>query len=327
MRVLVLGGNRYIGLHLVRELARRGHEVTVANSHEVELPAGVDRIHVDRRLPGALVDALRDQACEFDVIYDNTSYQPSDVAPLVELLRGRVAHYVFTSSAAVYRRSWIQPVGEGSRRHDPADTDPRKSYGVGKVGCEELLLSEHRNSGFPATVLRVSHTIGPMSPLVTREPVFFERLRTGRPIPIPGDGFSVVHLVDVADVADCMASIAAKHASFGQAYNIAGPELASVLGCVRLMAEAAGVEPDVVHVPLDVARQLSTPLVHWGEAIMGPTMLSTAKLRDEMGWVPATGLREAYRRSFEWWSGGGRERYDYDFAHDDRVLARLAGIQ
>jgi len=44
MRVLVLGGNRYIGLSLVRELARCGFEVTVANSHETELPPGVRRI-------------------------------------------------------------------------------------------------------------------------------------------------------------------------------------------------------------------------------------------------------------------------------------------
>ena len=44
MRVLVLGGNRYIGLSLVRELARCGFEVTVANSHETELPPGVRRV-------------------------------------------------------------------------------------------------------------------------------------------------------------------------------------------------------------------------------------------------------------------------------------------
>ena len=49
MRALVLGGNRYIGLHLVRELARRGFDVTVMNSHEVPLPARLPRRHGPRR--------------------------------------------------------------------------------------------------------------------------------------------------------------------------------------------------------------------------------------------------------------------------------------
>lgn len=51
MRVLVTGGNRYIGQDLVFELAAAGHEVTVINSHEGPLPAGAKRIHCDRTRP------------------------------------------------------------------------------------------------------------------------------------------------------------------------------------------------------------------------------------------------------------------------------------
>ena len=58
MRALVTGGNRYIGLDLVFELAKRGHEVTVINSHEAPMPAGARRIHCDRTQPGALTAAL-----------------------------------------------------------------------------------------------------------------------------------------------------------------------------------------------------------------------------------------------------------------------------
>ena len=53
MRALVTGGNRYIGLHLLQELVARGHEVTVVNSHEADIPVEVRRIHCDRRVPGA----------------------------------------------------------------------------------------------------------------------------------------------------------------------------------------------------------------------------------------------------------------------------------
>ena len=52
---------------------------------------------------------------------------------MVELFTGRIQHFVFTSSSAVYRRSFVQPVLETFRTHDPDDADPRKAYGVGKV--------------------------------------------------------------------------------------------------------------------------------------------------------------------------------------------------
>src|SRR5437879_6627615 len=75
LRALVLGGNRYIGRHLVGELAAAGHEVTVINSHPSPLPAGVRRWHADRRVPGVLEEALSPHRDEFDIIYDNTAYQ------------------------------------------------------------------------------------------------------------------------------------------------------------------------------------------------------------------------------------------------------------
>src|SRR5689334_12460495 len=199
MRALVTGGNRYIGLHLVFELARQGHEVTVANSHEAPLPDGARRIHVDRQVPGALADALAPVRDDFDIVYDNTSYRVADLEPVVETFDGRVQQLVFTSSVAAYKRSWVQPVREDSPRHARDDPHPGKAYGVGKVNCEDHLQALYEESGLPATSLRVTHTIGPNTPLVTREPIFFKRLEEGRPVLIPGDGFPFVHLVHVQD--------------------------------------------------------------------------------------------------------------------------------
>src|SRR3989442_12819430 len=84
MRVLVLGGNRYIGLHLVFELARRGHDVTVVNSHVAPLPDGARRLHGDRRVPRVLREGLEPHKDEFDVVFDNTAYAVADLEALVE---------------------------------------------------------------------------------------------------------------------------------------------------------------------------------------------------------------------------------------------------
>jgi nucleoside-diphosphate-sugar epimerase len=242
---------------------------------------------------------------------------------MVDLFAGRVQHLVFTSSVAVYRRSFVQPVLESSPTHAAGDPDPRKAYGVGKVECEQYLLDQHRLTGLPVTCLRVSHTIGPKSPLATREPAFFRRLELGRPILIPGEGFPFVHLVHVQDVADLMASVVGDERAAGQTYNVAGSEVSSVYGCIRLMARAVGVEPHIVHVPLEVARGARPPLVHWGEALVGGAMFSIDKALAELDWRPRFGLEDAYRDSYAWFDAGGRDRYDFDFTADDELLARL----
>jgi nucleoside-diphosphate-sugar epimerase len=312
-------------LHLVFELARQGHEVTVANSHEAPLPEGARRIHVDRQQPGALAEALAPVRDTFDIVYDNTSYRVADIEPVVEAFDGRVQQLVFTSSVAAYKRSWIQPVHEDSPRHAPDDPHPGKAYGVGKVNCEDYLQALHEETGLPATSLRVTHTIGPNTPLVTREPIFFKRLEEKRPVLIPADGFPFVHLVHVQDVARLMVSLAGNARVIGQSYNVAGADYTSVLGSIRLMAEAAGVEPNIVHVPLDIARRQNPPLIHWGEGVLGGTVYSIDKALTDLDWTPSFTLAEAYADSYAWFDREGRDKFDYDalLARDDELLNSL----
>jgi nucleoside-diphosphate-sugar epimerase len=318
-----MGGNRYIGLNLVFELARQGHDVTIMNSHEAPMPEGARRLHGDRQVPGTITEVLGPHRDDFDVVFDNTAYHVQDLEPMVELFAGRVQHFAFTSSVAVYRRTFVQPVLETFRTHDRRDTAPVKAYGVGKVQCEQYLDGLFKEHGFPCTVFRVAHTIGPRSPLPSREPIYFERLTRGRPILIPGEGFPFVNLIHVADVATLMASIIGNRAALGQIYNVSGAEYTSVLGCVRMMAAAAGTEAEIIHVPLELARQLGAPLMHWHEGLNGGSVYSIDKARRDLDWMPRFGLEAGYRDSYDWWASEGRDRYEYDFSLDDEVLALL----
>jgi nucleoside-diphosphate-sugar epimerase len=321
MRALVLGGNRYIGLNLVFELARQGHDVTVINSHEAAMPDGARRFHADRQVPGELVAALADLGDDFDIIYDNTAYHVSDLEPVVAAFRDRSPQLVFTSSTAVYRRSYVHPIVETFARHPAGSDDPRKAYGVGKVECEDYLLGLAEI--MPVTVLRVGHTIGPMSPLGSREPSFFARLEQGRPIPIPAEGFPFVQLVHVADVARAMVAVAGNERTAGQVYNVNGAEVASIHGMVVLMARAVGVAPNIVNVPIEIARQARVPLVHWGEGLVGGSIFSIDKALADLDWAPQFGLEDAYRDSYRWFATEGRSRYEFDFSADDAILEQL----
>jgi nucleoside-diphosphate-sugar epimerase len=323
MRVLVTGGNRYIGLDLVFELARRGHDVTLINSHVAPLPDRARRIHADRRVPGEFKKALADHRDAFDVVFDNTAFVLADLEPMLELFAGRVSQYVFTSSQAVYRRSFVQPLHEHFARHAADDDDPRKAYGVGKVRCEDLLLDLAQREGFPATCLRVGHTLGPRSPQPTRDPAFFARLEAGRPILIPGEGFAALQLVHINDVARLMASLIGNERVKGQAYNVSGAQVTSIVGVVNLIARAMGVQPRIVEVPMELARKQRPPLVHWGEAVTGTALLSIDKALRDIDWTPRFGIEDGFRDSYAWYVREGRGRYTFDFAADDALLARL----
>src|SRR5436305_2221361 len=244
------------------------------NSHLAPMPQGCRRLHGDRQQPGVLRSVLEPHRDEFDIVFDNTAYHVSDLEPMVDLFAGRVQQFVFTSSVAVYKRSFIQPVRESFPRHATDDNDPRKAYGIGKVQCEDYLMDRHASQGFPATALRVTHTVGPMSPL-PREHAFFARLEQGRPVLIPGEGFPFVHLIHVADVARLMVAVAGNPVAAGKIYNVAGAEITSILGCMRLMAKASGGEAEIVNVPLDIARRVHPLLLQWRAGLCGGSTVGT----------------------------------------------------
>lgn len=326
MRTLVTGGNRYIGVELVRELARRGHEVTVINSHESPLPDGVRRIHCDRTVPGALSAALSDYRNAFDVIFDHTAYVPEDMEPLIDLFGGRVEHYVFTSSQAVYRRSLVQPLREDSARLSPDEEGGNFAlkYGRGKVQCENRLMQLWQRDGLPATILRVGHSFGPRSPLASRDPSFFARIESNRPILIPGDGHAALSLVHVRDVAKLMVALIGNDRVLGQAYNATGAEQASIAGLMILIGRAMGRPVEIVNVPMEIARTLNPPLLHWYESLNGSAMMSIDKALRDIDWAPEFGLESGFRDSYQWYVAEGRGRYDIDFSRDDELVKRLA---
>ena len=108
MRLLVLGGTRFIGRALVEEALARGHDVTALHRGVTgRLPDGVDVRTADRTDPGALRRALGDD--RWDAVVDTWAQAPRVVADAVEALAGRVEQYAYVSSRSVYR--WPIPPG------------------------------------------------------------------------------------------------------------------------------------------------------------------------------------------------------------------------
>ena len=362
VKVLVMGGTRFNGLALVQELAKWGHEVTVLNrgQSKAPLPHAVRRLYADRTNHDQLREVLG--AEEFDVVQDTSGYALADVQPLVEILRGRIGHYVFASSTVIYAKPKVLPI----RESDPVDRSERQTeYGSQKLKVEAYLFEQYRTSGFPATVVPFSMVFGPNNIIADREQRMFQRLLLGRPVLIPGDGTTLSQIGHVDDGAVAMRMLMMQPQTFGKRYNLTGRDYWSDEAYVDTFAELLGVTPHKVFVPAQVMDEIYAGQVEQAATRQGlprmsqsgdsaaatvtrqgaravdvrgliqrlapnihdwndSTFFSIERLREDVGFRPAYTFASAVEQTYDWFR---REKLDeslqFDFSWEDNLIKRL----
>lgn len=309
MRILVMGGTRFIGVYLTRQLVAQGHEVVLFNRGKKPAPvAGLQTIIGDRTDADTLKSKLVGES--FDAIFDNNGREQSDTQPLVELFGDKVKHFVYVSSAGVYLKSDQMPHIEG----DAVDPNSRHK---GKFETEAYLQAQ----GVPFTSVRPVYIYGPQNynPL---ESWFFHRIVRGRPVPIPGNGMHLTQLGHVQDLAEAMVAILGNDTAIGQIYNISGEKAVTFDGLARACAQAAGQDPadlKIVHYDpkaFDFGKAKAFPMrvQHFFTAI--------DKAQAELGWTPKFDLVNGLKDSFhhDYLATGG-DQAEVDFSRDDQILA------
>lgn len=119
MRILIIGGTRFIGVYLTQVLLAAGHEVVLFNRGNHPAPMGVGQIIGDRQEPAQLKEKLAGET--FDAIFDNNGRELAHTQPLAEIFAGKVKHFVYVSSAGVYLPTDQPPHKEA----DPVDPNSR----------------------------------------------------------------------------------------------------------------------------------------------------------------------------------------------------------
>lgn len=188
------------GKTAAKKLPRESNEEFAKRVAETAVIAG------DRQDPNSMKTKLG--GLKFDAIYDMNGREASDTAPLADMFNGKVDHFVYMSSAGVYKKSTVMP-------HVENDAEDVKSRHKGKLETESYL----KQIGIPFTSIRPVYIYGPMNynPL---EEYFFTRVTAGRPVVIPGHGQHLTGLGHVEDLAVAMAQVIGNEKAKGQIYNI-----------------------------------------------------------------------------------------------------------
>lgn len=158
-KVLVLGGTRFFGKHLVEALLQAGHDVTIATRGVTEDPFGsvVKRLIVDREDEKQLAERLEDKS--YDIVYDNLCYSSNAAKIICEVLQGKTKKYIMTSSMAVYEPA-IGLLEENFNPYEYAITYGDRNdfnYSEGKRLAEAVLLQQ---ATFPVVAVRFPVVIG-----------------------------------------------------------------------------------------------------------------------------------------------------------------------
>jgi len=276
-----------------------GADVTLLSRGQTGDPvAGTRSVIGDRSRPDGLA-ALSDE--RFDAVLDLSAYFADWTSAAAEALTGRVAHYVFISSGAVYRPSPELPWPE-STPFGPIPIWGR--YGAEKVASEKLLWEAYAAGHYAVTAFRFPFILGPAN-FADRESFVLSRLEARRPILLPGGGEAVNQFVYVEDVARALVvALERPDVAGGEAYNCAYGRGITNRGWVELCADVIGAEANLV--PID-ERELGVeaetvdltnivfpyPNEHY--------VLDGTKLTRDLGVEMKTGNRRMIEEYAGWW--------------------------
>ncbi len=255
-KALFIGGTGTISTAIVKRLVKEpGWEVWVLNrgNRSNVLPEGVKQIVADINDETDVLNKLGDM--KFDTVCEFIGFTLPQIERDVRLFAGRTKQYIFTSSASAYHKpaaSYI--ITEGTTL-----ANPYWQYSRDKIECEEYLLKQYKEKGFPVTIVRPSHTYDERNiPLGVHGKKGFwqviKRMQEGKPVIIQGDGTSLWTLTWNADFAIGYTGLMGNRHAIGEAFQITSDETLTWNQIYETIADALGVKLNAYHVSTDFLR-------------------------------------------------------------------------
>ena len=230
---------------------------------------------------------------------DWVAFTPEHVRADIELFRGRTGQYVFISSASAYQTPPARmPVTESTPLRNPY-----WQYSRDKIACEDTLVAAYRKEGFPATIVRPSHTYDETLVPFDGGWTVLGRMLAGKPVIVHGDGTSLWTITHHDDFARAFVPLLGHPRTLGEAIHITSDDVLTWNQIAEALAAALGVTVRLVHVPSDAIAAADPD---WGAGLLGDKahsmVFDNTKLRGIVpGWRAVIPFEQGARQIAGWY--------------------------
>ncbi len=259
MKILFIGGTGNISAASVRLAVSNGYQVSILNRGTRKLVdfgiEGAESIIGDINDESAMSELLKDRT--FDVVANFIAFTPNQVERDLRLFNGKCGQYIFISSASAYQKPPANPfITESTPLKNPY-----WQYSRDKIACELVCQQAYREKDFPVTIVRPSltyETVIPLSIGAWEDFTIVERIRSGKPVIVQGDGTSLWTITHSRDFAVGFIGLMGNQRALGEAFHITSDEVLSWNQLYDAVGEAVGISPvKKVHIPSDLIARLS----------------------------------------------------------------------
>jgi nucleoside-diphosphate-sugar epimerase len=259
MKALFIGGTGTISSAITRQLLEQGCELYLLNrgNRNDVLPEGAHILQADIHDEGRVAQLIQD--LEFDVVADFIAFEPADLERDYRLFAGKTKQFIFISSASAYQT----PLSDYRITEGTPLSNPYWAYSRNKIACEDYLMKQYREHGFPVTIVRPSHTYDERSiPLGVHGSQgswqVVKRMLENKPVLIHGDGTSLWTLTHNTDFAKGFIGLMGNIHAIGESVQITSDESLTWNQIYQIIADALGVQMNAVHVSSEFLDATST---------------------------------------------------------------------
>ena len=252
----MIGGTGTISSAITRQLAASGNDLWLLNrgTRKSEVPENVRQVIADIDDTEAVLHQIGNE--QFDAVCEFIGFLPSQVERDIRLFKHRTKQYVYISSASAYNKPAASHViTEGTTLANPYWEYSRNT-------CEELLMKEYREEGFPVTIIRPSHTYCERSVPLSVHGLkgswqVVKRMMEGKPVLVHGDGSSLWTLTWNEDFARGFIGLLGNPKAIGEAFQIMSDEQLTWNQVYECVGRALHVTPRLYHVSSDFLAAVS----------------------------------------------------------------------
>lgn len=309
MRVLLVGGTRFLGAAVARELLKRGHHVTVFHRGITpgNLPSDVTHILGDAHCRESVEPVLASN--RFDAVID-TILSAKDLEWFLPLAHRHSGQLVHCGSTGVYAPAKAVPI----REDDPTPCPPELGGFGEKLAQDVTLLEYFSRTGFRVCSLRVSNVFGagdvPLEALGGRNPEYFQRIANDQEVWIPLDGRSLLQPVHTDDLARGFCAAMETSCAAGQIYNLSSERAVTLTHYIETVKDLLGSSSPIRYVSVEEALTFKGVNRAGLFFVVEHMSIDWSKAARELGYVPRIGVREGLADSLCWMIRSGLLKID-----------------